>query len=83
MDRPELKQKDLDEVDRLIALANAAETKKGVPYSSITNIVRVAAIEQAANIMGLLIDDQKGDKDAKETDEDTKEEDPARGPGAG
>jgi hypothetical protein len=76
MDRPELKQKDLDEVDRLIALANAAETKKGVPYSSITNIVRVAAIEQAANIMGLLIDDQKGDKDAKETDEDTEEEDP-------
>jgi hypothetical protein len=78
MDRPELKQKDLDEVDRLIALANAAETKKGVPYSSITNIVRVAAIEQAANIMGLLIDDQKGDKDAKETDEDTKEEDPGQ-----
>lgn len=78
MDRPELKQRDLEEVDRLIALANAAETKKGVPYSSITNIVRVAAIEQAANIMGLLIDDQKGDKDAKETDEDTKEEDPGQ-----
>lgn len=61
MKRPELKQRDLDEVDRLVNIANA--TNFVSEQTKVENI-RVAALTRAAQIMGII----KGDEDAKETD---------------
>jgi hypothetical protein len=72
MDRPELKQRDLEEVDRLVAIANACNRAvfPELPSKQKPNIIRLAALERAAEIMGLSLDE--------ETDEDTKEEDPGQ-----
>jgi hypothetical protein len=80
MDRPELKQRDLEEVDRLVAIANACNRAvfPELPSKQKPNIIRLAALERAAEIMGLSLDDQEGADDAEETDEDTKEEDPGQ-----
>jgi hypothetical protein len=80
MDRPELKQRDLEEVDRLVAIANAC-SRTVLPdfsYNEKPNKIRTAALERAAEIMGLPVDEQEGGEDAEETNEDTKEEDPGQ-----
>ncbi len=64
MERPNLKQIDLDEVDRLVNIATVAKCEKGVPHSTQANNIKMAALERAAEIMGIL---KKGKEDAKKT----------------
>jgi hypothetical protein len=65
MSRPDLKQKDLEEVDRLVAIATVCKTDHTAQQPKLSNI-RVSAIERAAEIMGI----REGKENNEETDKD-------------
>ena len=67
MSRPDLKQKDFDEVDRLVNIATVAKCEKGVPYSTKANNIKIAALERAAEIMGIT-------KKGKESEDNSSKE---------
>lgn len=70
MERPNLKQVDLDEVDRLVNIADSCNGSDDTGNKTKTNNIRIAALERAAQIMGIV----KGDEDEiKEANKEAKD----------
>jgi hypothetical protein len=64
MKRPNLKQQDFDEVDRLVAIVNASSSDPILSQTKELSNIRIVALERAAEIMGIT----KGEEDVKKTD---------------